>query len=88
MTLLVSGDDDAPLTIHQDVKIFAGKLSQDAKLNHPIHNQAYVLVSQGEINIEGQQLKKSDGAEIIGQDLFALEAESDSEILVIDVPKH
>lgn len=87
LTLLVSGDDDAPLKIHQDVKIYAGKLSQGAEITHRIHNQAYVLVSQGAMSIEGQSLKKGDGAEIIQQNSFDLIADSDSEILIIDVPE-
>lgn len=86
LTLLVSGDDDAPLKIHQDVKIYAGNLKQGAKLNHSIHNQAYVLVSQGKVKLEGQKLNKGDGAEVAEQASFELVAESDSEVLVIDVP--
>ncbi|MCL4132269.1 UNVERIFIED_CONTAM: hypothetical protein GTU68_003085 [Idotea baltica] len=87
LTLLVSGDDDdAPLKIHQDVKIYAGKLSTGVKVTHPIHHQAYLLVSQGQINIENKTLNKGDGAEIIKQQSFELTAISEAEILVIDVP--
>ena len=86
LTLLVSGEKDAPLFIHQDVKIYAGKLNNNTELNHPIKDQAYVLVSKGEIDIDGQAMHKGDGAQITEQDLINIKALSDAEILVIDVP--
>ena len=86
LTLLVSGDDDAPLKIHQDVKIYAGKLPSGASFTHPIHHQAYVLNSHGIIDIDGQQLNKGDGAEITAQTSINLSTDTEAEILVIDVP--
>ncbi|MBX2847192.1 MAG: pirin family protein [Acidiferrobacterales bacterium] len=86
LKLLVSGNGDAPLHIHQDVKIYAGKLPAGITLSHSIHNQAYLLVSHGQITIENQQMNKGDGAEISQQPEFTLSANSEAEILVIDVP--
>ncbi len=44
LMLLVSGDGDAPLSIHQDAFIYAGHLIEGTELTHPIKHQAYVLV--------------------------------------------
>lgn len=87
LMLLVSGDGKAPLSIHQNAYIYAGTLAKGAAISQPIKHQAYVLISEGAATIEGIALKKGDGAEITGQKQFSIAADSDAEILVIDVPK-
>lgn len=86
LMLLVSGDGTAPLSISQDAFIYAGTLLAGTEIDHPIHNQAYLLVSKGELQINGQNLKKGDGAEITSESVVRLQALSDAEVLVIDVP--
>lgn len=88
LKLLVSGDGKAPLHIHQDAFIYAGNLQAGTIINHPLHEQAYLLVSQGEITLNGKALKKGDGAEITALSSVQIEAVTDAEILVIDVPAH
>lgn len=86
LTLLVSGDGEAPLYINQNARIYAGTLEEGANLEHPIHDQAYLLVSEGEVEVDGKALKKGDGAEISKAELVQLRALKSSEVLVIDVP--
>lgn len=86
LKLLVSGDGDAPLYIHQDARIYAGTLQKGATLSHPIKHQAYLLVSEGELEVDGTPLKKGDGAEITQQELTEIKALTDAEVLVIDAP--
>ena len=86
LRLLVSGDGKAPLFIHQDAYIYAGHLEVGTLVEHPIHSLAYLLVSQGELELNGQLLTKGDGASIREEDVVTLVAKSESEILVIDVP--
>ena len=88
LPLLVSGNGDAPLTINQDAYIYAGKLNKDTEISQTITNQAYLLVSEGEVEVDGQKLKKGDGAEIIEVDKISIKAITDTEVLVIDVPPH
>lgn len=87
LPLLVSGDGNAPLRIYQDAFIYGGKMPKGLTINHSIHHQAYVLVSNGRINIGDRELKKGDGAEVTDFEVIRLHAQEDSEILVIDVPK-
>ena len=87
LTLLVSGDGKAPLSINQNAHIYAGKLPKGSELVHPVHQQAYLLVSEGELELDGKLMKKGDGAEITGEQSFSLKALSDADVLVIDVPK-
>lgn len=86
LTLLVSGDGKAPLTIHQDACIYAGRINEGTSIRHPIHSQAYILASEGTLKVDDVTIQKGDGAEVTGQDYIQITALSDAEILVIDVP--
>lgn len=88
LMLLVSGDGDAPLSIHQDAFIYAGHLLQGTQLTHPIKHQAYILVSEGSLEVEGQMLNKGDGLEVEEISSIALKALSNTRVLVIDVPQN
>ncbi|MGB5291828.1 MAG: pirin family protein [Lysobacterales bacterium] len=87
LTLLVSGDGRAPLQIHQDATLHAGPVIAGSVLRHAIKHQAYLLVSKGAITLDGHFLTKGDGAEIRNVDSINLTAETDAEVLVIDVPE-
>ena len=86
LTLLVSGSGDAPLSINQDATIHAGTVDAGARLTHALKGKAYVLVSEGEASVDGIPGRKGDGFAVSGQDSITLEAVSDAEILVIEVP--
>ncbi|MBT5331250.1 MAG: pirin family protein [Porticoccaceae bacterium] len=88
LSLLVSGADNAPLWINQDAAIYAGSLVEGTEILQPITQQAYVLVSEGQVELEGRLMKKGDGAEVTELDLIRLQAIVDSEVLVIEVPEH
>ena len=87
LRLLVSGDGNAPLSIHQDAFIYAGHLREGTELNHPIKHQAYVLVSEGSLELEGYVLNKGDGLEASELSSISMKALSDTRVLVIDVPR-
>jgi redox-sensitive bicupin YhaK (pirin superfamily) len=87
LMLLVSGDGGAPLSIYQDAFIYAGHLSEGTKLNHPIKHQAYVLVSEGSLELEGRLLNKGDGLEVAELSSINMKALSNTRVLVIDAPQ-
>ncbi len=88
LELLVSGDGKAPLSIHQNAYIYGGYLTAGTALDHPLTNQAYILVSDGEVRIDREFLSKGDGAEITDTSSVRLESISDARVLVLDVPRH
>jgi redox-sensitive bicupin YhaK (pirin superfamily) len=88
LMLLVSGDGDAPLSIHQDAFIYAGHLIEGTELKHPVKHQAYVLVSEGSLELEGHLLNKGDGLEVAELSSINMKALNDTKLLVIDVPKN
>lgn len=87
LMLLVSGDGDAPLSINQDALIYAGHLVEGTELAHPIKHQAYVLVSEGSLELEGHLLNKGDGLEVTELSSIKMKALIDTKLLVIDVPQ-
>ena len=87
LPLLVSSqDDNAPLSIHQDAQIYGGRLQAGSLIHHPIKNQAYLLLSGGQIELEGELINKGDGVEITDVDSIRIKALTEAEILIIDVP--
>lgn len=90
LPVLVSGQsqhkDTKALPIHQDAAIYGGKLVKGTKLTQTIKHQAYVLASTGSFTLNGTTLNQGDGAEITGEKTLTIEALTDAEILVIDVP--
>ena len=86
LTLLVSGDKTAPLTINQDARIYAGKLEKGQKLSHSIKGKAYVLVSEGRAIIGEHKAHKGDGLAFSDEKLAKIEAQTDCELLIIEVP--
>lgn len=90
LPLLVSGfkedADKGALYIHQDATIHGGKLKAGQELVHPIRQQAYLLVSDGVLELEGKVMVKGTGVEITGQNSINLKAITAAEVIVIDVP--
>lgn len=91
LNLLVSGNpDDASkgaLFIHQNARIYGGRLENGTIIRHPVHNQAYILVSAGTISVSGNEMRAGDGAEITNVEDMVITATDDAEVLVIDVPR-
>lgn len=86
LPLLVSGDGRAPLQINQDARIFAGTLAKGDRLKHTITGQAYLLVSEGEVTVNGKAATKGDGIAMSGESHASLATDSEAEILIIEVP--
>ena len=86
LPLLVSGDGNAPLQIHQDARIYAGTLEKGTSLTHNIKGIAYLLISEGTAQVDGIAGAKGDGFAIANQDSITVEASDNAEILIIEVP--
>lgn len=85
LSLLVSGDGTAPLSIYADAKIYAGRLVKGQVIEQRIDHNGYLLVSNGEVIVGGHSLSKGDAAEITDQKGVQINAAVDSEVLLIDV---
>ncbi|MGC6537318.1 MAG: pirin family protein [Candidatus Puniceispirillaceae bacterium] len=86
LSLLVSGDGKAPLQIHQDARIYAGTVAKGTKLTHKIRGKAYLLISEGAAKIDTISAQKGDGIAITSQSQITINATTNTELLIIEVP--
>ena len=86
LQLLVSGDGSAPLHINQDARIYAGRINNGDALQHAISGKAYLLVAEGNLLVNDLDAHKGDGVAINDEGSVTLKAETEVEVLVIEVP--
>lgn len=94
LPLLVSGypeDQNKALFIYQNARIYGGKISVGTKVSIPIIHQAYVLASNGQIQLLTDttkiEMQTGDGAEVTKLSTIDIEALTDAEVIVIDAPR-
>ena len=81
--------DDAGVWIHQNAWFHLGKLDSGFKTEYQIKskdNGVYIFVLSGDVRINNQILNKRDGFGIWNIDTLMIEAKSNTEILIMDVP--
>lgn len=88
--LLVSGraqdaGSDA-LMIHQDAAVWGGKFSAGATLSHSLDGGAYLLISEGQVMLDGVELSKGDGVAITDVRDMVVAIQQDSELVLIELP--
>ena len=87
LPLLVSGKkvEENILHINQSASIYGGKVYEGKAINHKIENQVYILLSEGEVELEGYIMKKGDGCEVTNLKEITIKAITKSEIVIIDI---
>lgn len=87
---VVSPEKDSPAVwINQDAWFHLGNLTPGFTADYSIKkngNGVYAFVLEGEVTIANQMLNKRDGFEISETDKISIIANTDAQILVIDVP--
>ena len=89
---LVGSQDgrDGSVTIHQDVDLYVGNLSNDESISYTTkHNRAvWIQVAKGSILLNEKLLEAGDGAAIVDETNLTLVGQSDSsEVLLFDMVK-
>jgi redox-sensitive bicupin YhaK (pirin superfamily) len=88
--LLVSGlgehEGKGAMAIDSDAAIYGGTLKKSQRWTHPLKGSAYLLVSTGSVEIDGEILRAGDGVAISQQKELAIEALLPSELVLIDLP--
>lgn len=82
-------ETDPGVTINQDAWLHLGNFENGFNSNYTIHqkgNGVYVFVLNGDVTINDQKLNKRDGLGIWETDKFSITANSNAEILLIEVP--
>lgn len=87
--ILSPSPDDAGVWIHQDAWFNMGQLDKGFTTDYAIHkpgNGVYAFVLSGNVTIDGQALGPRDGFGIWDTDKIAIAADSDAELLLMEVP--
>ncbi len=75
--------------IHQDAWFHLGKLDKDLTTEYTIKkkgNGVYAFILSGDVSIDGTQLNARDGFGVWDTDKISINADTDAEILLIEVP--
>ena len=75
------------VTIHQDVDLYAGVLTEGTELTHVFtgNRKGWVQVVRGEVTLDGKTLSAGDGAAIAELAQVTITAASEAEILLFDM---
>ena len=86
---LVGSRDGAEggITIHQDVRLYAGVLTDGDVVEHsiPSGRKAWLQVVEGDLDVNGQALSTGDGAAVENLDNVRLKADGAAEVLLFDL---
>jgi len=79
---------EGSLTIHQDARAYLSALNQGQHLSHPLpsNRHAWLQVLRGKATLNDHKLDTSDGAALSEQGSLEIEAASDTEIMLFDLP--
>lgn len=88
-TVVSPDESTSSLWINQDAWFSIGRFSKDFSTEYNVNkttNGVYAFVLEGDITINGQKLNRRDGLGLWEIDKITLSADSDSEVLLIEVP--
>lgn len=83
------GTADGGVQVHQDAWFSLGKLDKGVTVKYPLRkkeNGVYAFLIEGEATVSGVLLERRDGLAISGTDSIDITAESNSEILLMEIP--
>ena len=86
---IASGQDmPGAVKVHQDVTFYVARLNAGDTITHPLAAQrrAFLYVIESGVKINGELVNIGDQARIVSETTLALEATTDSEIILIDLP--
>jgi len=78
---------DNSVTVHQDVRLYAGLLAAGASvvLSLAPHRHAWVQVARGRVRLNGIDLEAGDGAAVSDETSLTVEGRDPAEILLFDL---
>ncbi|MGZ4113503.1 MAG: pirin family protein [Actinomycetota bacterium] len=84
---VISGDDGDAVLVHQDADVFVSHMSAGARVEHPLRDGrgVYLYVIEGDVSVNGERMTTGDAAQITEEPSVAIEAATDSELILVDV---
>lgn len=83
------GTNHGGVQIHQDAWFSLGRLDKDFLTTYTLRNKnngVYTFVIEGDITVNGKSLNKRDGLAISETEQLTIKADSDAEVLLMEVP--
>jgi len=82
------GADGEGLTVARDVSMFVSRLSQGREVRHEFANGrgGYLYLIDGTARANGQHLSRGDAAYVLSAGELALDAEEESDLILVDTP--
>lgn len=83
------GTADGGVQINQDAWLSLGKLDKDFSTSYTLKNSnngVYAFVIEGDVTINGQSLNRRDGLGITETSKLEIKADSNAELLLMEVP--
>lgn len=87
--ILSPSPDDAGVWVHQDAWFSIGRLNEGTEREYRLHqagNGVYAFLLEGEATVAGQRLQRRDAVGISEAEAFALQANENCRILLMEVP--
>jgi len=87
--VLSPNPEDEGVWIHQNAWFHMGNLDKGASTDYTLKapgNGVYAFILSGDVTIDGQQLNARDGFGIWDTDKLSVKADSDAELLLMEVP--
>lgn len=87
--ILSPNADDEGVWIHQDAWFHLGKFDEGKSSNYTVKkegNGVYVFVLDGDVTVNGEKLSTRDGMGIEEAKQLSIEANTNAEILLMDIP--
>jgi quercetin 2,3-dioxygenase len=84
---VISGDGGDAVLVHQDAHVFVSRLTAGAAVKHDLQagRGIYLYVIEGDVAVNGERMETGSAAQIRDEPAVALEAVSDSELILVDV---
>ena len=80
---------DGGVHINQDAWFYLTDLEKGKNVNYTLHDKShgvYVFVIDGDVNVNGTALNKKDGLGVSETDSLSIKADSNSKVLLMEVP--
>jgi quercetin 2,3-dioxygenase len=83
----ISADDGDAVFVHGDAHVFVSRLTTGNALKHvlPGGRGAYLYVIEGDVTVNGERMETGAAAQIRDEPSIAIEASTDTELILVDV---
>ena len=88
-TSIANTENSAPIKVYADINAYATVLSANTRLDFEVgkNRQAYLILIEGSMEINGIRLSTRDAAEITEENIVLATANEDAHALIIEMAK-